>query len=76
MRRISGSAHQGLSPSMSVNICPVQEFNPHLPATSKGVALLRFSTRLRQPDKSKNIKAIPPYHGAERTPEVNMNTKE
>jgi hypothetical protein len=28
MRRISGSAHQGLSPSMSVNICPVRDSNP------------------------------------------------
>jgi len=32
------TAHRGLSPSMSVSICPVWDSNPHLPATSKGVS--------------------------------------
>jgi hypothetical protein len=100
---------------MSVNICPVRDFNPHLPAKQGRCTTALFNTltptgqkdavvfgymvtnayrdcvqREITPDdhhptnarfyraniKSKNIKAIPPYHGAKRSPEVNMNTKE
>jgi hypothetical protein len=75
MRRISGSAHQGLSPSMSVNICPVWDSHPHHLAQARALTIGGIHSRLRQPDKSKNIKSIPPFHGAERSPEVNMNTK-